>query len=316
MNNTKKLNLLFVCFCFCLCISFSSCRNYFNIFLTVKKSERHEELAKWKYDILRSLVFTKDIKFKINKGEELTRPPGLNQLVLELDILGESGASYKKNCVYYLVPFKNILGALTIFQLVDYRDCPLELPLKDKMKLSLSGIKSLRIDLDKYYLNLKFNFYLNPDEKTSSISEEILLNIPLYNLDFGAVHKKYSSVTTKSLNPGLVILREMQSTHSIFLGKKSDRYSSGTSIRCREIDKECNLVGEDRCHQCAFGHYGVVDARCLNQIGTRFCGPNNCGQKLEPACPRGTQVIDEDSLGICEGNLTPSLNSDQILVCQ
>jgi len=100
-----------------------------------------------------------------------------------------------------------------------------------------------------------------------------------------------------------------------YIGKLTDRFSLKTAQECRHINKNCQQVGEDNCERCRFGWYQVVDYNCP-QGGARFCGQNHCGEKNEPACPRGSRVVEEDDLGICQSDLTPVWSADHILLCQ
>lgn len=105
------------------------------------------------------------------------------------------------------------------------------------------------------------------------------------------------------------------SNSNVYLGKLSDRLSRGSSIRCLQVDKSCRQIGEDRCDDCRYGWYQVVDYSCP-QGGSRFCGQNHCGEKNEPACIRGTKIVESEDLGICQSDLSPVWNADHILICQ
>jgi hypothetical protein len=100
-----------------------------------------------------------------------------------------------------------------------------------------------------------------------------------------------------------------------YLGRLSDRFSRGSSIRCEQVSKDCRTIGENRCDECRYGWYQVVDYQCA-QGGSKFCGQNHCGEKGEPACPRGSKVVSVEEAGICQNDLTAVLNADHILVCQ
>ena len=100
-----------------------------------------------------------------------------------------------------------------------------------------------------------------------------------------------------------------------YLGKLGDRVSRGSAIRCQQVDKNCQTVGDDRCDDCRYGWYQVVDYNCP-QGGSKFCGQNHCGEKNEPACPRGTKVVGGEDAGICQSDLTAVMNADHILICQ
>ena len=78
---------------------------------------------------------------------------------------------------------------------------------------------------------------------------------------------------------------------------------------------KCETIGEYRCDDCRFGWYEVADFNCP-QGGSKFCGQNHCGEKNEPACPRGYKIFENEDTGICQNELIPVYNQDHILVCQ
>lgn len=244
--------------------------------------------------------------FKLN-GVLIERPPGISQLLFRLTLPTEGGLSLKTHCVYYQVPYKKIQGTLTVEELKTESPCP-ETATGDHWLL-VNDLKNFKATLDQSRLHLDFE----------SSGKKVAWSFLLPNLEGGLVHEKYNPVKEKKWKSGLSFLRITSDTflnqNNKYLGKLSDRMSRGTAIRCQQVDKNCNNVGENRCDDCRYGWYQVVDYNCP-QGGSKFCGQNHCGEKGEPACPRGSKVVFEGEEGICQSDLTPVLNADHILICQ
>lgn len=243
---------------------------------------------------------------KVN-SEVIGRPPGIEQLLFSLKLPVAGGDAFKTHCVYYQVPYKNLVGKLVVTEQKANPICPAIAT--DNLWLELSHLSDLSVSFEQF--KLKFNFKY----KLQKYSWKFLLP----NIEQGVIHEKYQPMSEKRLFSGMQFLRisedTFDQTNNKYLGKLSDRMSRGTAIRCLQIDKNCQHVGEDRCDDCRYGWYQVVDYDCP-QGGSRFCGQNHCGEKNEPACVRGAKVIDIDEAGICQSDLSPVVNAEHILVCQ
>ncbi len=240
-------------------------------------------------------------------GEMITRPPGISQLLFRLTIPTEGGLSLKTHCVYYQVPYKKIPGLIKIEELKTDATCP-DVGSGESW-LEIKNVKDLTVSLSNF--KITFDFKIQDQKK----SWKFLLP----NIEDGLVHEKYQPVKEKKLYPGMTFLRinedSFENQNNKYLGKLSDRFSRGSSIRCLQVDKNCQNIGEDRCNECRYGWYQVVDYQCP-QGGSKFCGQNHCGEKNEPACPRGIKVVEGEDTGICQNDLTAVMNADHILVCQ
>lgn len=241
-------------------------------------------------------------------NEVISRPPGFEQLVMQLQIPEVGGLSFKKHCVYYVVPYKEKIGSLKVQELKNDLSCP-EVSGDAPTFVTIEGVDRLKVTFNSFKLTMDFTL-----GKTAQKIE-----IPLPNIEAGLIHEKYRPLKEKSLVSGLKFLRLNEDTFDFAsnknLGKLSDRFSRGSAIRCHQVNKDCETVGENRCDECRYGWYEVVDFQCA-QGGSKFCGQNHCGEKNEPACPRGVKVVDPEDAGICQSDLEPILNADKILVCQ
>lgn len=259
------------------------------------------------YSLTKDWIFAQEIADLKVKDQEITRPPGALQLILSLLIPGEGGLSLSRHCVYYKVPYKQTLGTLSITKNEGKESCP-EIP-QEKIWMSLEDVSHLTLSYNHFQLVMKLKW-----ENTDRV-----LSLPLVNVREGKSHKKFSPEKEKSLYPGMNFLRLNEESFDYgsnrYLGKLSDRFSNGSAIRCHQVNKDCESIGENRCEECRYGWYEVVDYQCP-QGGSKFCGQNHCGEKNEPACPRGIKAEEAEDIGICQSDLEPVLNADKILVCQ
>ena len=246
---------------------------------------------------------------KLKSNEiELTRPPGFEQLVMEFVIPQKGGLSLKTHCVYYQVPYKEKISSFKVMEINAVDSCP-ETSEIGKQYISISGLNKMKVTFKNFKLTL--DFYKG--------SNKHKIEIVMPNIEAGVVHEKYRSIKEKKLMSGLKFLRLDEDSFDFasnkYLGKLSDRFSRGSAIRCQQVNKDCETVGENRCEECRYGWFEVVDFQCAGG-GSKFCGQNHCGEKNEPACPRGVKVIDPGEAGICQSDLEPVLNAEKILVCQ
>lgn len=249
--------------------------------------------------------------FKINdlktNGEIINRPPGFERLIFRLLIPTEGGTNLKTQCIYYMVPYKKILGYFKIVEQRNDSACP-DISNSNSW-LEFKEISDLQVKLENFKLFLDFKHG----------GQKVNWSFPLPNIVDGVIHERYQAVKFKKLLPNLMLLRineeSFDNNSSRYFGRMSDRLSRGSAIRCHQIDKNCQTINENRCAECAYGWYSVVDYNCP-QGGSKFCGQNHCGEKNEPACLRGARIVEQEDAGICQSDLRPVFNADHILICQ
>lgn len=256
--------------------------------------------------MLESLIFADQIRGVHFNDQVIDRPKGVAVLLMEYK-LTSSLDDDDKYCWYYRIPYKQISGELSLVKQKVSVSCP-ELP-SSTASMKLSEVSSLKLKLEKFYLNLQFVHH----------KQTIAWTYALPNWQLGQIHEKYQSEKINKLFPAMSFLNisndQSSEINEHFVGKIADRFSTKTAIECLHIDKNCQKVGEDQCDRCRFGWYQVVNRNC-SIVGSRYCGQSHCGEKNEPACPRGTRVVDEEEWGICQSDLTPVWSADQILLCQ
>ena len=260
------------------------------------------------YKIMEEWIYTTKVEALTSDGKVIDKPIGFERLVMKLVMLEAGGANFKTHCVYYKVPYKNMLGILKIQELKNEAKC--SETSSENLWGELNEVENFKPRIENFKLILEFDKH----------KKKVLWSIPLSNISGGFVHEKYQAVQEKKLFPAMTILRtgEVSSPplENYYLGRISDTFSNGQIKRCYQVNKDCERVGEDLCERCRYGFFEVVDYNCPKG-GSRFCGQNHCGEKNEPACPRGSKTALEDGdLGICQNDLTPVRNSDNILICQ
>ena len=245
------------------------------------------------YNMFKSWIYAEHVKTFFNNYALIDRPPGAEVLLVHLKFQNKS------HCVYYLVPYKTKLGKIIVVENKNSEACnelntssPLfEIDDIQKLKMEYAHF-TLKITFDKDYKKHEFEF-------------------PFYNLSNGTIHEKFKNKKVMSLYPGLNFLH----SPSKLIGQLGDRFVNGRSLRCHQVNAKCENIGDYRCNECRFGWYEVADYNCP-QGGSKFCGQNHCGEKNEPACPRGYKINDGEEPGICQSDLTAVYNADHVLVCQ
>lgn len=245
------------------------------------------------YCLLKEWIYADRIKIIAPTDEMIERPPGGELLLIQLKL------QKKSHCVYYLVPFKSQLGKLSVVENKDFEPCS-----ETNQQPTIFEINHLK-KFKLTYENFNLKFYFEREGKQEQ------LEFPLHNINNGIIHQKFKSASSMTLLPGL----ELINSPKRFIGNLNDRYSNKQALRCHQVNSKCETIGEYRCSECRYGWYEVADYDCP-QGGTKFCGQNRCGEKNEPACPRGYKLFQNEETGICQSDLQPIYNEDHILVCQ
>lgn len=176
-------------------------------------------------------------------NEVISRPPGFEQLVMDLTIPSTGGLSSVKHCLYYQVPYKEKIGLLKVQEIKIQEQCP-DSANEENLVAALEGIDHFKIIVANYKIIMNFDYGKKKTEIT----------IPTPNIELGLVHEKYRPLTEKRLVSGLRLLKLSEDSFDFgsnkYLGQLSDRFARGTAIRCQQVNKNCETVGENRCEQC------------------------------------------------------------------
>lgn len=275
--------------------------NIILLFFVSCKESNQSNLSPYQFKnyVFTNWIYSEEIKDLSFRGH-LTKPVGFPFLITRIKYLNNQSNALITDCLYYKVPYKNDSGTIFIQQLKDQVDCP-ELPNEESKKLE--DIKKLVIENANHSLMFEI--------------DQLKFSVPLFNIKGVSTHEKLKfERENKKLNGfRLINLNEGLSDKNIYIGSYNHRFSLNTAIQCRKINSQCEVIGEDRCEQCRFGFYQVIDYNCP-QGGSRFCGISHCGEKNEPACIRGSITKVDDNDGICNDGLIPVRDKNNILICQ
>ena len=176
-----------------------------------------------------------------------------------------------------------------------------------KTEATLKGIESFSLDVKESSVK----FFIKILDKSHDFEIELLNVIQEKNFAI------FSSSFTNFRAAGLYFL-------SFADQKTSQRERVEKLVTCKEVSPKCELKIEDRCSACPYGWFEVVGNSC--EVGrTKLCAPVRCGERGEPACPRGTVYsglhlnswcYDGSPAGLCKKGLKVYCNSDGILVCR
>ncbi|MBL6989410.1 MAG: hypothetical protein ISR65_06515 [Bacteriovoracaceae bacterium] len=292
----------------------------------------------------------------VNSGKLLDRPNATWWPLVMLTFLGPKAGSNRVQCLIYKVPYINVensinkYGVLKVVEITPDDNCKNHFSAKEVT--SVSGIKNLRIYLTgeskkmgsgkrtipSFTMGVSLNRYEN-----NTWSETKWIYFPLMNAEakslksakqkkskkLSYVKKRYHSSIVKRKNPGVLYfplkdyLEGPAEISSELLGTIDDSYPDKTSIQCHKVDGNCQTIGDYICDRCRYGWYEVVGSAC-SKVKNKYCGPNKCGQRGWPACPRGYQYsryivtagcYAGNQSGFCQENLSTYCDENKVLVC-
>lgn len=246
-----------------------------------------------------------------------------------------------EHCLFYRIPHKRLSkgeGILKITKLGNSDDC--ERVLEKKELFKIEGIKHLKLyftsTLEKNLIQKTqfkpFYLYLSMSKSNEG---ELLIELPMFNIlkdktinpnRLGSKKnsfKKYDEPWKQTMFPGMQIFNGDFDP----LRKKVEAdlsYKDGKVDYCYKVNSECKPEIEFDCGRCQAGWYSIVDYNCKGG-GSKLCGISNCGDRGQPACPRGNIYSDETSslncfkgskAGICNKGLETYCDENKILVCR
>lgn len=310
-------------------------------------------------NLYNKLITTTEITYLnrslVNSDEEITKPSNAWQTLFNFKTIKEGFWAEENYCLFYKIPYQELvktihrvqnikkveldpqnLGILKLVHLPQGKDCA-EL-FNHTPLIELGNILSL-----KSYFNYSREVTLKIQYvDTSEIRlKNTTWTFPFYNLLPGKIvgeenylneswTKNAQGEASISLSkiPGLKIQGLSSAStmgddsKNILLGKISDSYQDKTLIRCHELNENCEVVQHFRCDQCRYGWFEVVGGKCPG-IKDKFCGVSRCGEKGEPACPRGNlynqfdsnlNCADGSTAGFCANGLRTFCDNN-VLIC-
>tara|TARA_Y100000590_G_scaffold469529_1_gene657577 strand:- start:16664 stop:17542 length:879 start_codon:yes stop_codon:yes gene_type:complete len=247
-------------------------------------------------------------------------------------------------CLFYRIPHKRLSkgkGILKITKVKSTENCENVLERKPEIKVSkLSHLKLYFTSKRERNLKLKtefkaFHFYFSVSRQDE---KDLVLELPLYNtvtsnlknpnkLQYKTKNfEKYDEPWRETLAPGMRVY-----TGDIKLGRPvvidGDvwlNYAENNYKFCYRVDRSCKILQDFECGTCKRGWYSVVDHACKNG-GSKLCGSSRCGERNQPACPRGTGFEEPQNgsycfrgskAGICRDGLETYCDENEVLICK
>jgi len=288
------------------------------VLMTFFFSSCHEENSSRFHEEIYARWFTaKKIEFVekkyLNSVESLTRPTNTVQIIFS--IITEAN---QKDCFYYSIPGQGKMGAILIKEVLSDSTCP-SFPQQPYL-WHLKNIIFKKI----FVLEKDNSINLSYTEKNIDKKIKITLFNILFDLKSKRKLKRYSSSAEARKELGLTIWK----THKNILQlRDKDPYKQSPNefyqaIKCHDFNEDCIEVLKNSCHQCPFGFFTVVGRNCPSGK-IKYCGPDKCGEKGWPACPRGQFYTDKMDLtrcqdgigGFCRNGLNAICNGEGILIC-
>lgn len=273
------------------------------IFFSCQKAVNDNDI-KFKKFFSENLIYSQKINLFHENGKVITDPVGVKNLVFESFSYSQDSTKIEKYCIFYKTPFRQKMGEVEVVKIQENDNCRNHLATQGIVKLEFVTDLSVFLNNDEFKINFIYN------------GKYIDMRTDLLNLESKVIHEKFLPESSKSKFKNINIVRIEDETFSMkndYLGELNDSFSLNSAIRCQEINKDCSIIGENICDRCRYGSYDVVTYNC-SEISTRFCGISRCGQKNEPACPKGSGL--KGDFAICNLELTPVMSADGVWICQ
>jgi hypothetical protein len=242
-------------------------------------------------------------------GRDINFPPYLWKKIWQTE----------KSCLWYRTPSEDDHG---ILRLMDLKSCD------DYTKTKLFQVED--IESLKITLNSKLKLIIGINGSSHQI-EFSLLNLESVFKDDQSIsridEKRELSSSAKLINESTLRIYPSRFSELESFPKRGSlelSYQHKADLFCHRFNEACEEVQAFDCNRCLGGWSEVVSYQCgANQV-TKICGRDRCGEKGEPACPRGEfhMDIDEESwcyegsrAGFCQDGLVTSCDENQVLIC-
>lgn len=259
-------------------------------------------------EVKNKIKYVTEIQFSESLPHEFKRPKGVWQTVLEAKV--EVAQIEKSFCLLHKVALNDQKGLLGFFEKSNGSCLTQILDLKNTIEMD--GLKLLSDPKQSGLLKIEYFF----KGKVRNVSIEFLNLKILRELSLKSYDtKKYKSSNFYRNKKGLIYL----SSPLNILKKPSsenlqDRYLDKKQRFCHQFDMNCKEVMPFNCDSCKYGWYEVVGKGCPNG-SPKVCGISQCGQRGEPACPRGYSIGSKNESGFCERGLKQIYDENEILIC-
>ncbi|MCO4793172.1 MAG: hypothetical protein KC493_05650 [Bacteriovoracaceae bacterium] len=279
-------------------------------------------------EVLNSLPFSSQLlklSPKVNRDSEILRPPNTWINLVETISLNENGENVF-HCLFYKVTGKEegVIRYITHNQscFENYQDgslTDLKKVTEFKFWIPVFDKKIFGKLLKRGYL------YLIGKRDGTSFSIEI----PLFNIGLKSNWKRFSNNLSDNIFKGVFVSKSLKPSSrraNQTLGKIADNYRDKKIEVCHEFARDCTETMSFRCDKCRYGWYSAIGVSTCPGQYIRFCGVNRCGERGQPACPRGIEsarkmeidnamlCYDGSPLGFCRRGLK-TVCDGRTLIC-
>ncbi len=247
-------------------------------------------------------------------------------------------------CLFYRIPHKRLSkgkGILKITKIKKTETCDNVLERTEEIKISeLSHLKLYFTSKRERNLKSKtefkaFHFYFSVSRTNE---KDLALELPLFNIKSSnlknpnklrnktKVFKKYDEPWRDTLAPGMrVYPGDLELSRAIVVdGDVWLNYAENSYKFCYRVDRTCKITKDFDCGSCKRGWYSIVDHACKGG-GSKLCGSSRCGERNQPACPRGTSFEEPQNgsycfrgskAGFCRDGLETYCDENEVLICK
>lgn len=283
----------------------------------------------------------------LNNEEAIDKPVLTWQKLLRFSSYDESLAHPNDYCLFYLVPKATgkitYKGILKLVKIETSESCDQVYVREGHAQLDDLDELQVYFETDRKYLQRE-SYQLSPYIlvfKLKKSDKTDWVEIPIYNVARGDVlfrseshpsrhsyhHAKFSAGIKETLIPSITVLGVFDKPNAPtanwnYFGSFDASYPERTTQVCHNVSVDCVSSGS-LCQMCQFGSYEVVNSSCV--VGNpRLCGPNRCGERGWPACPRGFSwenniakqaCFDGSQAGFCRPGLKTVCDENKILIC-
>ncbi|MCK5883208.1 MAG: hypothetical protein KAG61_05930 [Bacteriovoracaceae bacterium] len=224
-------------------------------------------------------------------------------------------------CFFYRTPHRKVKGILKLVEVEYGQRCRTVLdPLGEISIASIEGVSDLLLFTKKGTFSgaeITLTFIHNDINRS--------LSLPMYNMSKAIPLKRFSGsgrsrpINGISISSDLPLLdKNLHKGDSLLLQK------NGEAISCHRVSSDCETVDPNICNRCRYGWFPGASGISCPQGGTKYCRPNQCGERGMPACPRGIEhrrykiediCIADSPAAFCRAGLRVICTAKKELIC-
>ncbi|MBP9673659.1 MAG: hypothetical protein KBD63_01060 [Bacteriovoracaceae bacterium] len=244
---------------------------------------------------------------------------GIPQALFKISYLGTDDVYSLHDCVYYVNPSLQNQGTLAVIRDVGEKSC--DTLKRERYDAKITALDNIEIDFpnDSYVLKITI---IKKEKKIIQEYEFFNLIKGWQTRENGQVLKSaqegeiFKSKAEDKLQRGLTIFSLKYKNKKIEAKIKKDQRIIKEKTLCHQVDDKCESTMPYQCNLCAEGFYEGAATLC-ERGGPKYCGISHCGEKNEPACPRGLTLVKKNKQDVCEaGSLAGICNEGLTSICE